>query len=185
MGQKFYKQTLRLKDEHTWKAKPGNMICVIDRGAVRFDYPGSWDMTIDDGQINLRDRPQPDDNCVLSVSHMQIPVELADQLPVRELVEGARPEEDGEVLERKPAVDVARDDGIELAYAETRYIQRQEKREAISRLAVGRSGGIYCLITFAFWTDDFAKCEPVWQEALRSLTLGQYATDPTTGPMVH
>ncbi|MBV8732154.1 MAG: hypothetical protein JO336_20290, partial [Acidobacteriia bacterium] len=48
-----------------------------------------------------------------------------------------------------------------------------------------RNCGIYCLITFAFWADDFASCESVWQEALRSLTLGQYASDPTAGPVVH
>ena len=32
---------LRLKDRHGWKSKPGYGICVLDRGAIRFDYP-AW-----------------------------------------------------------------------------------------------------------------------------------------------
>jgi len=39
-------------------------------------------------------------------------------------------------------------------------------------------------MTFDFWADDVAKCEPVWQEALRSLTLGMSIEDPTVGPVV-
>jgi hypothetical protein len=36
-------ETLRPKDNHTWKAKPGYSIGVLDRGLVRFDYPGNSD----------------------------------------------------------------------------------------------------------------------------------------------
>jgi hypothetical protein len=185
MGNKFHTKTLRLKERHGWKTKPGNVICVIDRGAVRFDYPAGWDLTIDEGQVNVRDRPKPDDDCVLSVSHMEIPAELADQVPVRELVQGVMPvEEDGEIVERKSAEDMPRNDGIELAYAENRYIERKEQRLAFSRLAVARSAGVYCLITCSFWADQQATFEPVWKEALRSLTLGVYTEDPTVGPVV-
>jgi hypothetical protein len=186
MAEKFRKISLKLKEGHQWKAKPGHLICVIDRGAIRFDYPEGWDLTVDDGQINIRDRPKPDDNCVLSISRMYLPVELADQVPLRELVQGAmQDQEESKILERKQAVDMPREDGIELAYTENRYIEAKEQREACSRLAVARGSGVYCLITFSFWADDRAKCEPVWNEALRSLTLGVYAKDPTIGPTVH
>jgi hypothetical protein len=184
MGEKFHKQTFRLKERHGWKTKPGNVICVIDRGAIRFDYPKDWDFTVEEGQVNIRDRPKPDDDCILSVSRMYLPVELADQVPLRELVDQALTEEDGEIVERKPAADIPRQDGIELAYAETRYIQSKEKRQAYSRVAVARGSGVYCLITFSFWADHLAKFDPVWNEALRSLTLGLYTTDPTVGPVV-
>jgi len=184
MGHNFRSKKLKLKRHHHWKAKPGNVICVIDRGAIRFDYPESWDLTVDEGQINIRDRPKPDDNCVLSVSRMYLPVELADQVPLRELVETALQEDEGETLERKPAAEIARDDGIELAYIESRYIEKNERREAFTRLAVARGSGVYCLMTLSFWADDRDKCGPVWDEALRSLTLGVYAVDPTAGPMV-
>lgn len=184
MGNDLRSKKLKLKRHHHWEAKPGNVICVIDRGAIRFDYPENWDLTVDEGQINIRDRPKPDDNCVLSVSRMYLPAELADQVPLRDLIEKALQEDEGQTLERKPAAEIARVDGIELAYIESRYIEKNERREALTRLAMARGSGIYCLITFSFWADDRGKCDLVWDEALRSLTLGVYAADPTVGPVV-
>jgi hypothetical protein len=184
MREKVHHKTFRLKEGHGWKTKPGNLICVIDRGAVRFDYPGTWDLAVEEGQVNIRNRPKPDDDCVLSVSRMHLPNELADQVPLVELVQQANIEEEGQILERKAAVDVPRDDGVELAYAETHYIERKEQREAYGRLAVARGSGVYCLITFSCWADQLEKFEPVWIEALRSLILGMYTKDPTAGPTV-
>ena len=134
--------------------------------------------------MNIRDRSKPDDDCVLSVSRMHLPSELADQVPLRELVQQAGIDEDGQILERKAAVDVPRDDGIELAYTETRYIEAKQHREAYGRLAVARGSGVYCLMTFSCWADQFEKFDLVWQETLRSLTLGVYAKDPTGGPVI-
>jgi hypothetical protein len=184
MGHNFRFRKLKLKNHHHWKARPGNVICVIDRGAIRFDYPENWDLTVDEGQINIRDRPKPDDNCVLSVSRMHLPVELANQVPLGDLVETALQEDEGETLERKPAAEIARDDGVELSYIESRYTEKNEKREALTRLAVARGSGVYCLITFSFWADDREKCDLVWEEALRSLMLGLYAANPTVGAVV-
>lgn len=174
MPQRWNKKSFRLKEKHGWKSKPGHAICVIDRGGIRFDYPVGWGVSVEDIQINVRDRPQPDDNCVLSVSRMHIPTELADQLPVSELAQGATStEEEGELLETKVVAPGLRADGVELAYTETRYMERKEKKEAFLRLAVARGSGVYCLITFSFWAEDLVKFDPVWKEALRSLTLGQ------------
>ena len=183
MDQDWTKKSFRLQERHGWKSKPGNAICVIDRGAIRFDYPAGWDVSVEDIQVNLRDRPKPDDDCVLSVSRMHVPREVADLVPVTELVDGAMPDEEGEVLERKKARDVPRGDGVELAYGETRFIDPKEKKEAFTRLAVARGAGVYCLITFSFWAEHFAKYDPVWDEALRSLTLGLEVKDPAVGPV--
>jgi hypothetical protein len=35
MAQGWNKKSLRLKEKHGWKSKPGHAICVIDRGAIR------------------------------------------------------------------------------------------------------------------------------------------------------
>ena len=184
MPQRWNKKTLRLKEKHGWKSKPGHAICVIDRGRIRFDYPAGWDVSVEDIQINVRDRPQPDDNCVLSVSRMHIPAELADQVPVSELAQGATAtEDDRELLETKVVAPGLRADGVELAYTETHYIERKENKEALLRLAVARASGVYCLITFSFWAEDLVKFDPVWKEALRSLTLGLEVKDPTAGPI--
>src|SRR5205085_8892802 len=81
------KRKLRLKDRHGWKAKPGYQICVIIRGAIRYDYPAGWLVSIDEDSLKVRDQPHPQDNCVLAVSQMHLP-DVADQVPIRELVKG-------------------------------------------------------------------------------------------------
>ena len=122
------------------------------------------DRGVEDIQINVRNRPQPDDNCVLSVSRMHIPTELADQVPVSELAQGATSTEDeGEWLETKVVAPGLGADGVELAYTETHYIERRENKEAFLRLAVARGAGVYCLITFSFWAEDQVKFDPVWK----------------------
>ena len=185
MSEEWTKKSLRLKDRHGWKSKPGHSICAIGRGAIRFDYPSSWLVSADSDSLKVRDQPEPYDNCVLAVSQMTIPREVADLVPLRELVTGCNNDKDErEILERKEAVDVPRQDGVEFAYSEIRHVDPKEKREVCSRLAVARGSGVYCLITFDFWVDDAAKFEPVWEELIRSLTLGMYVTDPTAGPIV-
>jgi len=185
MNGEWTKQTLRLKDRHGWKSKPGYAICAIDRGAIRFDYPNDWDVSADSDSLKVRDRPEPDDNCVLAVSQMHLPRELADQVPLRDLVAASVDNDERDVRGRKDIIEISREDGIELAIGEISFVDPTEKREAFSRLAIARGSGVYCLITFDFWADDAAKCEPAWQEALRSLTLGMRIEDPTVGPVVN
>src|SRR6516162_5870891 len=71
---------LRLKDNHTWKSKPGYSICVIDRGLVRFDYPSSWIVEPGEGAVHLHDEPPSAESCDLGVSVFQVPPELVSDL---------------------------------------------------------------------------------------------------------
>ena len=141
-------------------------------------------MSADSDSISIRDHPSPDDNCVLAVSRMRLPP-AADQVALRELIVASTQDDKREVLERGDVINVPREDGVELACSEIRHLDRTEKREAFSRIAIARGAGVYCLMTFDFWVDDAAKYVPVWDEALRSLTLGIYVDDPTVGPIVH
>jgi hypothetical protein len=114
---------------------------------------------------------------------MHLPRALADQVPIRELVFKSIQSDNREILERKEIAETAREDGVELAFGEVRHMDPKEKREAVSRLAVARGEGVYCLITFDLWAEDVAKYDRVWEEVLRSLTLGLYIKDPTAGPL--
>lgn len=178
------KKSLRLKDKHGWKSKPGYGICVLDRGAIRFDYPVKWKVSADEDSLKIRDRDEPDDNCILAVSHMHLPPEAADQVPLRFLIQVSVDNDERGVLEKKDIVEVSREDGVEIAWGEVLFVDPKEKREAVGRICIARGSGVYCLITFDFWKDDAAKFEPVWKEVLRSLTLGLYVKDPTVGPVV-
>src|SRR5258706_15964316 len=114
MSEEWKKESLRLKDKHTWKSKPGHAICAIGRGAIRFDYPSSWIVSADSDSLKVRDQPEPNDCCVLAVSQMHVPRHLADQFPIRQVVEGCtsgeeEEKDEGEVLERKDAVEGPRE----------------------------------------------------------------------------
>ena len=184
MSSEWKKKSLGLAKGHRWKAKQGYNICAINRGAIRFDYPQGWDVNADSDSLKIRDLPEPDDNCVLAVSQMHLPVEIADFVPVAELVRVSMQSDEREIRERGDVVEAKRADGIDLAYSEVRYFDPKQKREAFSRLCIARGSGVYCLITFDFWVDDVAKSVPVWEQALRSLILGVYIEDPTKGPVI-
>lgn len=184
MSSEWKKQNLGLKPGHRWKATPGYHICAINSGAIRFEYPIGWNVAPDSDSLKLRDRPEPDDNCVLAVSQMHLPTEIAELVPVAELVRVSTANDDRDVRERKEIVELQRADGVELASVEVRYFDPKEEREALSRLCVARGSGVYCLITFDFWVEDAPKLESTWKQALDSLILGVYIKDPSAGPVI-
>jgi hypothetical protein len=179
----YQKNTLRLKEKHGWKTKAGYCACVLDRGAIRFDFPCDWKVSTEEDAVRIRDRAKPDDNCVLAISRMHLPP-VAAEVPLGEMVAGVLESEGRQFLDRKAVVESSRGDGVEVAWQEGRYLDDKVNREYCSRLCVARGTGIYCLITFDFWTDQAGIFERVWTEALRTLTFGLAVADPTVGPVI-
>jgi hypothetical protein len=177
---KWDKQRLKLAKDHSWRAKPGYQIVVLDRGAVRFDVPQGWGIAPGEGSIELRDRPSPDDRCLLEVSVIHLPAEIDwSGLPLGPLLEEVSKGGKEEIFGRG-AVSIAERPGVELAWRETRYVDPGEHREARSRSCLARGAGVYAILTMSFWPEDAAEFEPVWTEVLRSLRLGEYR-EATTG----
>jgi len=56
-----------------------------------------------------------------------------------------------------------------------------EHREAVSRLVIARTLGVYALLTSEFWADEAAEFSPVWDHVLATLRLGDLVLDPSTG----
>lgn len=183
------RETLRLRANHGWKTKPGYQIVVLSRGAVRFDVPKRWVLSMDRDERNghmtvkLTDRPEPDDDCRLQVTPIYLPpgVEPPDA-PLVEMLEAAvsGPSENEE-LGRSIAIHERRRD-LELAWIETRYVDPGEKREARARSCLARRADIHVLMTLDYWPEHRRRFLPIWDEVLRSLRLGEYVQDPTRGP---
>ena len=173
---------MKLRDDHGWRCKPGNAVFVANRGAVRFDYPKSWTIQpADGGAIAFYDEPPPADDCRLQLSVIQLPPGIdMSGLPLEEMLIDAigRPEPGHE---QTPLETVHRG-AVELTWTETHYIDQGEQRPARSRNALGRAGGVHCILTFDFWEDDASRLLPVWDEVLRTLRIGEYIADPTRGP---
>jgi hypothetical protein len=178
-------KSLRLKDNHTWKAPKGYKIVVLDRGAVSFNIPEGWLLAKLEPHVELHDNPPPDDNARLSVSFWRTPPGIDwTGLPLAPLLTQAVEDSDLEILARGEVSPFTRTD-LEMVWTERRFLDPEEKREAYSRIAMARGWDVHVLITFDFWVDDLKKFESMWEEVLRSLQLGRHIADPTKGVVLH
>jgi hypothetical protein len=183
---KWKKEKLKLKQNHGWRAKTGYHIFVMDRGAVRFNIPEGWVIKPEAGYIKIHDREPPDDECVLAVSYLRLPPGIDwSALPLSELLRQTADGDSREVISHGEVIEEERGD-LSLAWAELRFIDEEERREAFSRTCIARGiSNIQSLITFDYWVSDAERLQPVWDETLRSLEVGWFIADPARGPVTH
>lgn len=172
---------LKLKANHTWKARPGYSICVIERGLVRFDYPGNWIVEPGDGAVHLHDRPPSTESCDLGVSIFPVPVEHIQELSLKAALRDALGE-DRQSYEESEIHRITRPD-MEIVWIEQRYIDPDHKRDARFRVALAR-GATLCLISMNYWANYASGLERVWNDVLTTLVMGLRVEDPTAGPTI-
>lgn len=171
---------VRLSAGHGWRAQANHKILVLDRGAVRLEYPETWVVKLTDDCVKIHDRPPPDDDCVLGVSYHRWPA-AGDKLNVGALVRDTMESDERSFHKTGPVHEERRID-IAFAWAEGRFIDLRVNREACARLCIARKAEIQTLITFDFWLSDLARCDAHWNAIVASLQLGQWVTDPRSGP---
>ena len=181
---KWNKQTLKLKKNHTWTARPGYRIFVADQGAVRFDIPQDWVIIPDSDSIKFHDRQPPDDDCTLAFSYMRLTPIDWNGLPLSQLVQQIVDGDTRGITSEGEMHNLQRPD-LEIAWTEVIFIDPTERRQARSRILLGRGSNIQPLITFDFWEEDTSRLSPVWDEVLRSLELGMEIKDATRGHTLH
>lgn len=174
-------QKLKLQDRHTWKSKPGYSICVIERGLVRFDYPSNWIVEPEEGAVHLHDRPPSVESCDLGVSIFRVPPEHVRELDLDDALLKAL-ESDRKPYQQSEIHHIDRGD-MDVSWIEQRYTDEEYKRDARFRVALARGPAI-CLISMNYWANRAAGLERVWDEVLRTLTMGLHVEDPTKGPVV-
>jgi hypothetical protein len=174
-------EKLRLKDNHTWKCKPGYSICVIDRGAVRFDYPSNWIVEPEAGAVHLHDREPSVESCDLGVSIFGVPVEHIQELSLDDVLRNTI-DRDRKAYEESGIHHITRPD-MDIAWLEQRYKDAEYKRDARFRVALAR-GQVLCLISMNYWANRANGLERVWDEVLRTLVMGIQVADPTAGPVI-
>lgn len=181
---KWKKRTLRLKKQHYWQAPPGHRVFVADRGAVQFNFPQAWVVVPEVDAIHLYDGQPPDDNCRLAVSYLRLPSLDWSGLPLSQLLETMVNGDEREIVEKGKPTQLRRNN-LDIAWTEIRFMDPGEGREACCRLCLGRGANVQSLITLDFWPEDKQRLEPVWHEVIRSLELGRYIDDPTTGASIN
>src|SRR6185295_5673775 len=166
---------LRLAATHGWSDRPDRKVLVLDRGAVRLDYPADWVVDSAGDCVKLRDREPPDEECTLGASYHHWPAlpGLHPALRVAALVETAMADD-----ERFTARDPVHDEpgfGLELAWGQGRFIDAD--REALSRVCIARRGEIQALVTLDFWASDLERCDALWHEILASIQIAERVED--------
>ena len=177
----MHRQKLKLKSNHTWKSKPGNSLCVIDRGIVRFEYPSHWIVEPAEGAVHLYDRPPSVESCDLGVSLFRMPGVDMSQFPLDEML-GASLGGDRNPYQTSPIHHMS-GAGNDTAWLEERYVDKEYKRDARFRVALVR-GPAVVLISMNYWSDRASGLERVWEEVLRTLYFGDEVADPTAGPVL-
>jgi hypothetical protein len=175
----------RLRQNHTWRCRPGHKICVLDRGRVRFDIPSRWLMIPDDktGALMMHDRKPGVESCDLGVSVFPFASEDAPGLPLDHLLLSSLGEREG--LTWQSEVHTLQRGDLDLRWLEQHFVEQKHKRNARYRSALCRGGDCHVLITMSYWESRAATVEPVWDEVMRTLVLGIYVSDPARGPTVH
>lgn len=176
--------TLPLHDKHTWTAPEGYKILMVDRGLVSFNLPADWYIHAMD-PFDIRDKAPPDETCHLQATLYRAPAGVDwSGLPLISLMEKVIQGAHKDILERSPIQKHPRTD-IEIVWFQQRFIDKEEKRPAFSRIAMARGQTVHVLFTFDYWVDDAAKLEPVWEEVMRSVMLDRTIADPIRGETLH
>ena len=174
-------EKLRLKENHTWKSRPGYSICVLDRGLVRFDYPGHWIVKPDESAVHLHDQQPSVESCDLGVSLFHLSAEEIGDLSLDEVLRASLGGD--RTPYQESAVHRISRPGLEIVWLEQRYTDEQYQRDARFRVALAR-GPALCLISMNYWANRAAGLERVWNEVLRTLVMGVPVADPTAGPVI-
>lgn len=173
-------KTLALSSDHAWRAPKGYVVLVLDRGAAHICIPATWVVSPGEGAIDVHDKPPPDDDCVLQISTHRIPIGIDfSGLPVSDLLEGYLngPQPERNVLARGEVQTEHRGD-LQVSWAETRFMDEPQNREACSRIALGRRLHVQALITLAYWPEDLPRIHPIWATVLQTLRIAEFVADP-------
>ena len=176
----WIKETLELKANHRWQSKPGYKVFVAARGAVRFDVPGDWILEPAEKSFKFTDREEPDDDCCLEVSFSHLPDGDWDLFPLKATLKRIVADDKRNAIATSDVFTVKRQTA-RIVWAEIKFIDSEENREAFSRICIGLGSNVHCLITFDYWADQADRLTPVWDNVLETLTLGLYIRDPRTG----
>ena len=178
---KWQKKTLRLRKDHQWEGKPGNKVFVANRGDVRFEFPGSWLVIPGEDSIKFYNKKPPDDDCILQLSVLHLPPEIDwSGYPVAKLLNDVTKDDERGSISRGEIKRELRQN-FELAWLQTSFIDPNEQREARGRSCLVRGGTVQAFLTLDYWPEHADWVEPVWDEVLSTLRIGQYIKDIRTG----
>lgn len=179
-------EVFNLSPQHRWTARPGNVVFVADRGAVRFEIPRGWHVEPTSNSVKFHDRKPPDDNMgiemsIFYLSRLAVGVDWSG-LSIHQLIKDATANLGKDGKTGSPTT--IKLNGLEIAWVQREFIDDDEKRPAHSRIATARhiASAIQVVITMAYWPEDAEQAQTVWNDMMGTLKLGEYIDNPIMGP---
>lgn len=170
-----------LQPDHHWDVPEGYKIFVLDRGAVRINVPETWFFEPLEKAFRFVNDQPPNDDCHLNVVFYHLPPDDWASFPLEDALRQTVEDDPRNVIHKGEIIPVKRQTA-RIFWTEVRYINTQaEGRLASSRICLGLGSNIQCSVTMDCWADEVERFAPVWDEVMRSLTLGLYIRDPEKG----
>lgn len=155
-------------------APEGYSTLIIGWGAVRLNIPKAWVVVPpQQGRVMIYDQAPPAENCRLSVSYTQLPRLDWGLLTLENLLETTLDDDTRETTARSEIVRPERTD-VDLVWADVRFLDPDENREAVSRQLLVRARMLQAFINFDLWASDLAQYQAEWEEVVQSVELGRY-----------
>ena len=191
------RHVFNLPENHRWTAKPGNVVFVADRGALRFEIPQQWIVKPSKTSVKFTDAKPPNDDMCLEVSISYLTSAYGrnvdwSNLSLSEMLKQVAAEDDsgdGKAKNRKSTKNIGAPltiklGSLQMAWVETEFIDPGEKRPAYSRIgiALDTAAGIHAVLTMSFWPEDAARARTVWNDVFGTMKIGEYIASPFRGP---
>lgn len=170
----------QLAADHGGRAKPGHKILLLDRGAVRLEYPGAWYTEATDDCFKLHDKKPPDDECVLAVSYHHWPA-IGCKISVAALVRDTLAKDERSLRALEPICEQSHVDFV-LAWGGGRFTDPTLNQEACTRCCLARKNESQALHTCDFWPPDLERCPIYGSLFWQVYSFGQWIADPRHGP---
>ena len=188
------KHVFRLPEDHGWTAKPGNVVFIADRGALRFEIPQGWIVKPSKTSVKFLDGDPPNDNIQMEVSISYLAAAYGRNvdwsgLSLSKMVKDVATSEDSEggkrIKKTKIGTPLSMNLGnMRMAWVETEFMEPVEKRPAHSRIgiALDTAAGIHAVLTMSFWPEDGEVARRVWNDAFGTMKMGEHYEHPFFGP---
>ncbi|MBM3739882.1 MAG: hypothetical protein FJW39_29310 [Acidobacteria bacterium] len=151
--------------------RPGYKVTVLDNGAVWVNLPAGWIMDLKPNTVMLRDGPEKVESADLGLMVVHLTAEGFMHVPVENFLFKALEALDEVSPVTSPVHTIRRADA-KIVWVHQDYMCPKHHREACHRTAMVRGIWVQCLVTLSYWRARAPVVEPVWDEVLRSFTLG-------------
>ena len=180
-GEGWSGESLRLPENHGWRARPGNSIFVADRGAAMFEFPAGWVITHYDNAEGFRisDVEPPNERMRFDVSLIRFSPNLGTDSTLEEMIASLVDSGSGRQMTGRGRIREASRPGFELAWVEGEFIDSDENRKAHVRFCLARKGNLYVYITSDFYPEFAKPATKAWKAMLATLKVGERITNPS------